>query len=85
MTLTRIADVQGSSQFLRVTLFGLTAANVANFIASAQAYSDAVLALTTGFFVGCLFATAALDERLPAPASTIPTQPQRQLTTATAT
>jgi len=66
LTLTRIGDVEGSSQFLRATLFGLTVANVANFIVSAQAYSDAVLALTTGFFAGCLFASAALDERLQA-------------------
>jgi hypothetical protein len=28
-----------------------------------------VLALTAGFFVGCLFATAALDERLAATAA----------------
>lgn len=65
MRLTSIPDVPGSSQFVRVTLFGLVAANGGSFIASAQAYSDAVLALTFGFFIGCLFATAALDERLP--------------------
>lgn len=66
MRLTTYPDVPGSSQFMRVTLFGLVAANGASFIASAQAYSDAVLALTFGFFIGCLFATAALDERLAA-------------------
>lgn len=66
MRLTTIPDVPGSSQFIRVTLFGLVAANGASFIGSAQAYSDAVLALTFGFFIGCLFATAALDERLAA-------------------
>jgi hypothetical protein len=65
MILTRIPDVEGSSQFLRVMLFGLVVANGANFIASAQAYSDAVLSLMAGFFAGCLFATAALDERMP--------------------
>ncbi len=77
MTLTRIPDVEGSSQFLRVTLFALVVANGANFIASAQAYSDAVLSLMAGFFVGCLFAAAALDERLPAkqPAVAVTTQP----------
>jgi hypothetical protein len=69
LVLTRLPDVPGSSQFLRVTMFALVAANVAGFIASAQAYTDAVLALTAGFLVGCLFATAALDERLPAKAT----------------
>ncbi|HKR64970.1 MAG TPA: hypothetical protein VJZ00_14650 [Thermoanaerobaculia bacterium] len=79
LALTRIQDVEGSSQFLRVTMFALVAANAANFIASAQAYSDAVLALTTGFFAGCLFATAALDERLPAK-QTAPAPHAQQLT-----
>lgn len=68
LLLTRIGDVPGSSQFVRAMLFGLAAANGTGFMASAQAYSDAVLALTSGFLVGCLFATAALDERLPAEA-----------------
>ena len=69
MTLTRIHDVPGSSQFLRVMLFALVMANIAGFIASAQAYTDGVLALTAGFLVGALFASAALDERLPAQAA----------------
>jgi hypothetical protein len=64
LRLTAASDVRGSSQFLRATLFGLVAANGAGFLASAQAYTDAILGLTTGFFVGCLFASAALDERL---------------------
>ena len=68
MTLTRIHDVPGSSQFMRVMLFALVMANIAGFVASAQAYTDAVLALTAGFLVGGLFASAALDERLPAKA-----------------
>lgn len=73
LRLTRIADVPGSSQFLRAMLFGLAVANVTGFMASAQAYSDAMLALTSGFLFGCLFATAALDERLPAAApATVP-------------
>ncbi len=70
LRLTGIADVPGSSQFIRVTLFSLVIANIASFMASAQAYTDAVLGLTTGFFVGCLFATAALDERLVATTTT---------------
>lgn len=66
LTLTRIPDVEGSSQFLRVMLFALVIANGASFVASAQAYSDAVLSLMAGFFAGCLFASATLDERLAA-------------------
>jgi hypothetical protein len=66
LRLTAIPDVTGSSQFIRVMLFALVSANIAGFIASAQAFTDAMLALTTGFLVGGLFATAALDERLPA-------------------
>jgi hypothetical protein len=64
--LTSIDDVPGSSQFLRVMLFALVSANIAGFIASAQAYNDAVLGLTAGFLVGGLFASGVLDERLPA-------------------
>lgn len=75
MVLTRIGDVPGSSQFLRVMLFALVTANIAGFIASAQAYTDAVLALTAGFLVGGLFAAAALDERLPVPAQAIQVGP----------
>lgn len=66
LKLTRIGDVEGSSQLARVALFALVMANVANFTASAQAYTDPVLALMTAFFLGCLFATATLDERLAA-------------------
>lgn len=66
LRLTSIADVEGSSQFLRVVLFAFAVANGASFLASAQAYSDAVLALMAGFLVGCLFASATLDERLAA-------------------
>lgn len=65
LTLTRIGDVPGTSQIARVTLFALLCANGANFMASAQAYTDPMLALLTAFLVGCLFATGTLDERLP--------------------
>ncbi|HEX7153860.1 MAG TPA: hypothetical protein VF618_20390 [Thermoanaerobaculia bacterium] len=65
LKLTRIGDVPGSSQVARATLFGLVAANAVNFLASAQAYTDPVLSLITALFVGFLFATASLDERLP--------------------
>jgi hypothetical protein len=64
LMLTKIPDVRGSSQLLRAMLFGLVAANMASFMGSAQAYTDAILALTTGFLIGALFASAALDERL---------------------
>jgi hypothetical protein len=63
LILTRTPDVPGSSQFLRVMLFALVAANIAGFIGSAQVFTDAVLGLTAGFLVGALFASAALDER----------------------
>jgi hypothetical protein len=59
-------DVPGSSQLLRAGLFGIIAANVVEFMVSAQAFSDPVLTLMTAFFVGCMFATAALDERVAA-------------------
>lgn len=68
LRLTRIGDVPGSSQLARVTLFALVAANAATFTASAQPFTDPLLALTAAFFAGCLFATAALDERLAATA-----------------
>jgi hypothetical protein len=57
-------DVPGSSQLARAALFGIIASNIVEFMVSAQAYSDPVLTLLTAFFVGCMFATAALDERL---------------------
>lgn len=68
LRLTAIQDVEGSSQFVRVMLFAFFMANLAGFMASAQAYTDALLSLTTAFLFGCLLATAALDERLAMPA-----------------
>ena len=59
----RHPDLPQTSQLSRAILFALVMANVANFIASAQTYSDPVLTLLTAFFVGCLFATATLDDR----------------------
>ncbi|MDP9360704.1 MAG: hypothetical protein M3P29_04550 [Acidobacteriota bacterium] len=66
LKISRHPDVPGSSQLVRAALFGIVVANVVEFLASAQAYSDAVLTLLAAFFVGCLFATAVLDERLAA-------------------
>jgi len=57
-------DIPGSSQLLRAGLFGIIVANIVEFMVSAQAFSDPVLTLMTAFFMGCMFATAALDERL---------------------
>ena len=75
LALTRIRDVPGSTQFARVTLFALAMANGVTFLASAQAYTDAALALITAFLGGCLFATATLDERL---AEHVPREQQPQ-------
>jgi hypothetical protein len=65
LRITAVGDIPGTSQVVRVGLFALVIANIGNFLTSAQAYSDPLLTLMTAFFVGCLFATAALDERLP--------------------
>jgi hypothetical protein len=62
LRITAVPDLPETSQIGRVALFALVVANMANFMASAQAYSDPVLTLITCFFVGCLFATARLDE-----------------------
>jgi hypothetical protein len=72
LRLTAHPDVEGSSQIMRCALFGIFIANVVEFLVSAQAYSDAVLTLMTAFFLGCMFATAVLDERLADAASTRP-------------
>jgi hypothetical protein len=65
--IARFPDLPGSSQVARVTLFAILIANIANFMVSAQAYSDPVLTLLTAFFAGALFATSKLDEQHPAP------------------
>jgi hypothetical protein len=66
LRISSFPDERASSQLMRVTLLGLVLANIANFCASAQTYSDPVLTLLAAFFVGSLFATATLDERVPA-------------------
>lgn len=78
--ITAVGDIPGTSQLIRVGLFALVIANVANFLTSAQAYSDPVLTLMTAFFVGCLFATAALDERLESGAQSARRGAQGQVT-----
>src|SRR5204862_282490 len=83
LAISRHPDVPGSTQLIRCAFFGIVAANVVEFLVSAQAYSDAVLALMTAFFVGCLFATAVLDERTAA--ETVPTTDRPQPLTAPAT
>jgi hypothetical protein len=66
LKISKHPDVPGSSQLTRAALFGIVVANIVEFMASAQAYSDPVLTLLAAFFVGCTFASAALDERLAA-------------------
>jgi xanthosine utilization system XapX-like protein len=58
-----IPDHPATSQIGRAALFGIVAANIVNFMASAQTYSDPVLTILACFFTGCLFATVTLDER----------------------
>jgi len=58
-----LPDHASTSQIGRAALFGIVVANMVNFMASAQTYSDPVLTILTCFFTGCLFATVSLDER----------------------
>jgi hypothetical protein len=85
LTMVKISghpDVPGSSQLARAALFGIIVANIVEFMVSAQAYSDPVLTLLTAFFIGCMFATATLDERLAAQAAAdaLPAAQKRSLT-----
>jgi hypothetical protein len=64
MRISAVGDMPGTSQLIRVALFAMVVANIGNFLASAQAYSDPVLTLMTAFIAGCLFATATLDEKV---------------------
>ncbi|PYQ27800.1 MAG: hypothetical protein DMF56_18165 [Acidobacteria bacterium] len=66
LRISAVGDVEGTTQILRCGLFGIVIANMANFMASAQAYSDPVLTLSAAFYLGALFATATLDEKLAA-------------------
>jgi hypothetical protein len=82
LIMNRIAkqpDLPGTSQIVRVMLFAIIVANLANFIASAQAYSDPVLTLLTAFMAGTLFGTSRLDEQESATAAEPrPVQPRPQ-------
>ncbi len=80
LKISKHPDVPGSSQLTRAALFGIVVANIVEFLASAQAYSDPVLTLLAAFFVGCTFATAALDERLAASAAPEAAAVRRPLT-----
>jgi hypothetical protein len=71
LKITGAPDEPGTSQLMRCVLMALMIANVANFTASAQAYSDPVLTLMTAFFGGCLLATAATESRLAAAPSAV--------------
>lgn len=61
--MARYPDEPGSSQLMRAILLAIFLSNIANFMVSAQAYSDAVLILLTAFFVGCFLGTATLNEK----------------------
>jgi hypothetical protein len=63
MRISAFPDRPWSKQVGRVALFAITMANVANFLASAQTYSDPVVTIVTCFLAGCLFAMPTLDER----------------------
>ena len=74
LKITRAPDEPGTSQLIRCMLMAMMIANVGNFLASAQAYSDPVLTLVTSFFGGCLLATAATESRLANEAAPTPTK-----------
>jgi hypothetical protein len=79
--ITRAPDEPGTSQHFRCMLMAMMIANLANFMASAQAYSDPVLTLMTAFLGGCLLATAATESRLAAAAQeTVAVRPLRSAT-----
>lgn len=59
LAITRAPDEEGTSQLVRVALFGIVAANFVNFLVSAQAYSDPLLTLLTAYLAGALLGTAA--------------------------
>ena len=63
LVLTAHPDIPESSQLLRAGLFALFVADAVTFLVSAQAYSDPLLTLFSAFTLGCLLATASLDER----------------------
>jgi hypothetical protein len=63
LRISRHPDVPESSQLLRAGLFAIFIGDAVTFLASAQAYSDPLLALFSAFTLGLLFATSQLDER----------------------
>ena len=67
LIITRIPDHPASPQLMRVILLALIAGHAANFVASAQTYSDPLIVLVAAFFTGCFFASVTLDERTPVP------------------
>jgi hypothetical protein len=84
MKISAHPDVPGSPQLIRASLFAIVIANAVEFLASAQAYSDVVLILMSAFFLGCLFATGVLDERMAAAPAPTPTHPRPLTAPATA-
>jgi hypothetical protein len=74
LAISRAPDEPGTSQIMRATLFGIAAANITNFLVSAQAYSDPLLTLLSAYLVGALLGSAALNDQ-PAPAAEITPSP----------
>ncbi len=60
-------DYPNTSQLVRTMLFALVVANLANFTASAQAYSDPGLTLISASIVGMLLSTVRYDEPFSVP------------------
>jgi hypothetical protein len=83
LRISSFPDQPWSKQVGRVALFAITMANVANFLASAQTYSDPVVTIETCFLAGCLFAMPTLDERA-ATAAAAEQTPRTQLAPVTA-
>jgi hypothetical protein len=71
LKISRHPDIPESSQLMRAGLFALFIGDAVTFLASAQAYSDPLLTLLSGFTLGCVFATSQLDERARAAAPAV--------------
>lgn len=81
LRISRHPDIPESSQLVRAGLFAIFMGDAVTFLASAQAYSDPLLALLSAFTLGCLFATTQFDERARALRSlSAPVRPAQALT-----
>ncbi|MEA2163924.1 MAG: hypothetical protein QOK37_2051 [Thermoanaerobaculia bacterium] len=64
LKISRHPDIPESSQLIRAGLFAMFVGDAVTFLASAQAYSDPLLALLSAFTLGCVFAASQFDERV---------------------